>query len=63
MVGACAAAGAVLLANLYAGARALAALALPPRARLARALKRDHAHTVALRPEVQALTHTVSTFN
>ncbi|XP_061383302.1 kinase D-interacting substrate of 220 kDa B isoform X2 [Danaus plexippus] len=60
MVGACAAAGAVLLANLYAGARALAALALPPRARLARALKRDHAHTVALRPEVQALTHTVS---
>ena len=64
VVGACAAAGAVLLANLYACARALAALALPPRARLARlarALRRDRAHAAALRPEVQALTHTVGT--
>ncbi|XP_045785394.1 kinase D-interacting substrate of 220 kDa B isoform X2 [Maniola jurtina] len=63
VVGACAAAGAVLLANLYAGARALAALALPPRARLARlarAIRKDRAHALALRPEVQALTHTVS---
>ncbi|XP_052737479.1 kinase D-interacting substrate of 220 kDa B isoform X3 [Bicyclus anynana] len=63
VVGACAAAGAVLLANLYAGARAVAALALPPRvrlARLARAIRKDRAHALALRPEVQALTHTVS---
>ncbi|CAH0720937.1 unnamed protein product, partial [Brenthis ino] len=59
VVGACAAAGAVLLANLYAGARALAALAVPPRARLARLARRDRA-PAALRPEVQALTHTVS---
>ncbi|XP_034840584.2 kinase D-interacting substrate of 220 kDa B isoform X3 [Maniola hyperantus] len=63
VVGACVAAGAVLLANLYAGARALAALAIPPRARLARlarAIRKDRAHALALRPEVQALTHTVS---
>ncbi|CAH2086371.1 unnamed protein product [Euphydryas editha] len=45
---------------MYAGARALTALALPPRARLARSIRRDRAHTAALRPEVQALTHTVS---
>ncbi|CAH2251056.1 jg11798 [Pararge aegeria aegeria] len=63
VVGVCAAAGAVLLANLYAGARAVAALALPPRARLARlarAIRKDRSHALALRPEVQALTHTVS---
>ncbi|CAH2086372.1 unnamed protein product [Euphydryas editha] len=49
---------------MYAGARALTALALPPRARLARlarSIRRDRAHAAALRPEVQALTHTVST--
>ncbi|KAL4710701.1 hypothetical protein ACJJTC_004346 [Scirpophaga incertulas] len=59
MIGACALAGVVVLANLYTWGRVLAALLLPPRARLARALRRD-APTLALRPEVQALTHMVS---
>ncbi|XP_047987988.1 kinase D-interacting substrate of 220 kDa B isoform X1 [Leguminivora glycinivorella] len=59
MIGACAVAGGVLLANLYTWGRVLLALLLPPRARLARALRRD-APTLALRPEVQTLTHTVS---
>ncbi|XP_073943884.1 ankyrin repeat-rich membrane spanning isoform X4 [Choristoneura fumiferana] len=56
---ACAVAGAVILANLYTWGRVFAALVLPPRARLARALRRD-APTLALRPEVQSLTHMVS---
>ncbi|XP_072943714.1 uncharacterized protein Arms isoform X2 [Epargyreus clarus] len=61
MVGALAAGGAVALANAYAAARAVAALLSGPRARLVRALRRDaHARALALRPEVQALTHTVS---
>ncbi|KPJ06146.1 Kinase D-interacting substrate of 220 kDa [Papilio machaon] len=59
VVGACALAGAALLANLYTAGRALAALVLPPRARLLRALRRD-SHALALRPEVQALTDMVS---
>ncbi|KAL4710729.1 hypothetical protein ACJJTC_004374 [Scirpophaga incertulas] len=59
MIGACALAGVVVLANLYTWGRVLAALLLPQRARLARALLRD-APTLALRPEVQALTHMVS---
>ncbi|CAG9783821.1 unnamed protein product [Diatraea saccharalis] len=59
MIGACALAGLVLVANLYTWGRVLAALVLPPRTRLARALKRD-APTIALRPELQALTHMVS---
>ncbi|XP_075969674.1 ankyrin repeat-rich membrane spanning isoform X2 [Anticarsia gemmatalis] len=62
MIGACAVSGAALLANLYTCGRVLAALALAPRARLARATRRrnDTAPTLALRPEVQALTHVVS---
>ncbi|XP_063892186.1 kinase D-interacting substrate of 220 kDa B isoform X5 [Helicoverpa armigera] len=63
MIGACAVSGAALLANLYTCGRVLAALAQPPRARLARATKKPahaHAPTLALRPEVQALTHVVS---
>lgn len=60
MYGACALAGVVVLANLYTWGRVLAALAVGPRARLARSLKRDAgASIIALRPEVQALTHTV----
>ncbi|XP_068629361.1 kinase D-interacting substrate of 220 kDa B [Battus philenor] len=59
LIGACAVGGAALLANLYTAGRALAALALPPRTRLLRALRRD-AHALALRPEVQALTNMVS---
>ncbi|XP_013180376.1 PREDICTED: kinase D-interacting substrate of 220 kDa isoform X4 [Papilio xuthus] len=59
VVGACALAGAALLANLYTAGRALAALVLPPRARLLRALRRD-SHALSLRPEVQALTDMVS---
>ncbi|CAH2990633.1 unnamed protein product [Chilo suppressalis] len=59
MIGACALAGVVVLANLYTWGRVLAALVLPPRTRLARALKRD-APTLALRPELHALTHMVS---
>ncbi|XP_026744972.1 kinase D-interacting substrate of 220 kDa B isoform X3 [Trichoplusia ni] len=51
--------GAALLANLYTCGRVLAALLQPPRARLARATRR-RAPTLALRPEVQALTHMVS---
>ncbi|CAH2073756.1 unnamed protein product, partial [Iphiclides podalirius] len=58
LIGACAVGGAALLANVYTAGRALAALALPPRARLLRALRRD-AHALALRPEVQALTNMV----
>lgn len=61
VVGACALAGAALLANLYTAGRALAALVLPPRARLLRALRRD-SHALALRPEVQALTDMVRTY-
>ncbi|CAK1545285.1 unnamed protein product [Leptosia nina] len=64
LIGACAASGALLLANVFTAGRALAALAIPPRVRLARiarqAAKDHHAHVLALRPEVQALTHTVS---
>ncbi|CAG4989245.1 unnamed protein product [Parnassius apollo] len=59
VIAACAVGGAALLANAYSAARALASLALPPRARLTRALRRD-AHALALRPEVQALTDMVS---
>lgn len=59
MYGACALATVVVLSNLYTWGRVLAALALGPRARLARSLAKD-APTIALRPEVQALTHTVS---
>ncbi|XP_038215414.1 kinase D-interacting substrate of 220 kDa B-like isoform X2 [Zerene cesonia] len=63
MVAACAVGGALALANACTAGRALAALAVPPRARLARRARRaapHHAHVLALRPEVQALTHTVS---
>ncbi|XP_045485895.1 kinase D-interacting substrate of 220 kDa B isoform X1 [Pieris rapae] len=64
LIGACAASGALLLANVFTAGRALAALAIPPRVRLTRvarqAVKNHHAHVLALRPEVQALTHTVS---
>ncbi|KAJ8722652.1 hypothetical protein PYW07_003832 [Mythimna separata] len=63
MIGACAISGAALLANLYTCGRVLAALAQSPRARLARATRapaHQHAPTLALRPEVQALTHVVS---
>ncbi|CAB3242342.1 unnamed protein product [Arctia plantaginis] len=66
MIGACAVGGAALLANLYTCGRVLAALALGPRARLARATRsRAHASapTLALRPEVQALTHVVSSLD
>lgn len=59
MFGACALAAVVMVANLYTWGRVLAALVLSPRARLSRALRRD-APTLALRPEVQTLTHTVS---
>ncbi|GBP85350.1 Kinase D-interacting substrate of 220 kDa B [Eumeta japonica] len=59
MIGACALAAVVVLANLYTWGRVLGALLLGPRFRLMRALKRD-APTLALRPEVQALTHMVS---
>lgn len=64
MIGACAVSGAALLANLYTCGRVLAALVMSPRARLARATKKPahaHAPTLALRPEVQALTHVVRT--
>ncbi|XP_060800404.1 kinase D-interacting substrate of 220 kDa B [Amyelois transitella] len=61
LVGASAVAGVALLANMYTLARVLAALALPPRARLQRATRRRRdAATLALRPEVQALTRMVS---
>ncbi|CAG4911279.1 unnamed protein product [Colias eurytheme] len=61
MIAACAVGGALVLANACTAGRALAALAVPPRARLARRARRaHHAHVLALRPEVQALTHTVS---
>ncbi|XP_049867259.1 kinase D-interacting substrate of 220 kDa B isoform X3 [Pectinophora gossypiella] len=59
MIGACVLSGVVVLANLYTWGRVLAALALSPRTRLTRALRRD-APTLALRPEVQTLTHMVS---
>ncbi|XP_037295400.1 kinase D-interacting substrate of 220 kDa B isoform X3 [Manduca sexta] len=51
--------GAALLGNVRTCARTAAALALAPRSRLARA-RRTAAPALALRPEVQALTHTVS---
>ncbi|XP_028161916.1 kinase D-interacting substrate of 220 kDa B isoform X2 [Ostrinia furnacalis] len=59
MFGACALAALAVVANLYTWGRVLAALVLSPRARMARALRRD-APTLALRPEVLTLTHTVS---
>ncbi|XP_041977396.1 kinase D-interacting substrate of 220 kDa B isoform X18 [Aricia agestis] len=60
-VGAGVAAGALVLGAACAAGRALAALALPPRTRLARAARADpHARTLALRPEVHALTQIVT---
>lgn len=62
LVGACVVAAAGALANAYAWGRAVAELVRGPRARMAAAARagRNHSVTLALRPEVQALTHVVS---